>query len=187
MICLFIQSEGLLEACIFLLLTRWTYSISTFGPLVTNLCLTFWLRSCALFGFGPLVSDCQHIQHISISHSAGLLKDWKQRVFLQSKRRKSWDDGGTGQIMTTFTACQIYLKVPYICMMALQHEWTLIFIWGKPDHSSHPMGRWFGTGLWHTWPVSELWQCSLTHWEYPDLSSFTKSQAGIQITCDITL
>lgn len=27
---------------------------------------------------------------------------------------------------------------------------------------------------WHTWPDSEPWTCSVTHWEYPDLSTFTK-------------
>lgn len=27
---------------------------------------------------------------------------------------------------------------------------------------------------WHTWPESEPATCSLTHWEYPDLSPFTK-------------
>lgn len=59
----------------FLLLTRWTYSISTFVPLMTNLCLTFWLRSRALFGFGPLISDCQHIQYKSTSHSTGSVKN----------------------------------------------------------------------------------------------------------------
>lgn len=42
------------------------------------------------------------------------------------------------------SGCQVYLKVPQIWMTALQHDWTLIFTRGKPDHSSNLKGRWFG-------------------------------------------
>lgn len=58
-------------------------------------------------------------------------------------------------------------------MRARQRAGTPVFTRGKPEQL-HLKGKWFGTSLRHTWPDSEPWLGSLSHWEYPDSSSIYK-------------
>lgn len=103
--------------------------------------------------------------------------------FFSSSQEKPRMMGARGQIMNVLSGCQIYPRVPQSLLTCLQPDWTLIFarLSFQISRDNDPVQVFDILDQ-----IRSHGQHSLTHWAYPDLSSFTESQTRVQITCDIT-